>query len=187
MNTAEIKKLGTLSPDWENGRNIYDIGGICPTLTAGMGEGGGCVPMIIQKRLGNIYGDDRGTGFAGNVWDSDGLAPTITTQQGGNREPMIVDKPHQQDNLMTEDDICITECAGLSGRYNVLTDDYVIRKLTPRECFRLMGVKDEDSDKITVSNSQKYKMSGNSIVVDVLMAIFENMFTEQAQPKLSLF
>lgn len=54
-----------------------------------------------------------------------------------------------------------------------------IRKLTPRECFRLMGVDDADIDKIQaagISNSQQYKMAGNSIVVDVLYHIFANMF-----------
>lgn len=42
------------------------------------------------KRLGNIYGEDKGTGFAGNVWDKEHLSPTLTTMQGGNREPMII-------------------------------------------------------------------------------------------------
>lgn len=54
-----------------------------------------------------------------------------------------------------------------------------IRKLTPRECFRLMGVDDTDIDTIQaagISNSQQYKMAGNSIVVDVLYYIFANMF-----------
>lgn len=40
-------------------------------------------------RLGNIYGKNRGTGFAGNVWDKDCISPTITTCQGGGREPHI--------------------------------------------------------------------------------------------------
>ena len=56
---------------------------------------------------------------------------------------------------------------------------YKIRKLTPRECFRLMGVKDEDSDKIKgagISDTQQYKMAGNSIVVPVLEGIFTQMF-----------
>ena len=54
---------------------------------------------------------------------------------------------------------------------------YRIRKLTERECFRLMGVTDENSDKIraVVSKSQCYKMAGNSIVVDVLVAIFRQL------------
>lgn len=56
-----------------------------------------------------------------------------------------------------------------------------IRKLTPRECFRLMGVDDNDIDKIQaagVSNSGQYKLAGNSIVVDVLFHIFRKMFIE---------
>ena len=59
--------------------------------------------------------------------------------------------------------------------------DFRIRKLTPRECFRLMGLKDDDIDKIQkagISNTQKYKMAGNSIVVDVLEAIFRYLFLD---------
>ena len=77
------------------------------------------------------------------------------------------------------------------GTSNTITtvqkDNYVvepsfrIRKLTPRECFRLMGMRDDDIDKIQaagISNTQQYKMAGNSIVVDVLEAIFKNLFME---------
>lgn len=56
-----------------------------------------------------------------------------------------------------------------------------IRKLTPRECFRLMGVDDKDIDKIQasgISNSGQYKLAGNSIVVDVLFHLFRKMFIE---------
>lgn len=61
-----------------------------------------------------------------------------------------------------------------------IEDNYRIRKLTERERFRLMGVNDTDSDKIreVVSKSQCYKLAGNSIVVDVLAAIFQQLFTE---------
>lgn len=58
---------------------------------------------------------------------------------------------------------------------------YRIRKLTPRECFRLMGVDDAGIDKIQaagISNTQQYKMAGNSIVVDNLFYIFRNLFTK---------
>ena len=60
------------------------------------------------------------------------------------------------------------------------TDSYKIRRLTPRECFRLMGVKDEDIDKMLAINSetQLYKQAGNSIVVPVLEAIFRRMFID---------
>ena len=58
---------------------------------------------------------------------------------------------------------------------------YRIRKLTPRECFRLMGVSESNIDKIQesgVSQTQQYKMAGNSIVVDCLFHLFRKMFTE---------
>lgn len=56
-------------------------------------------------------------------------------------------------------------------------DGVRIRKLTPRECYRLMGFDDEDFDKASKvnSNSQLYKQAGNSIVVNVLEAILNNM------------
>lgn len=67
-----------------------------------------------------------------------------------------------------------------------------IRKLTPRECFRLMGVNDKDIDKIQavgISNSSLYKLAGNSIVVDVLYHLFRKMFVEKEQEnsQLTLF
>ena len=61
------------------------------------------------------------------------------------------------------------------------TPKYRIRKLTTRECFRLMGVDDKDIDTLLgagISNSQLYKMAGNSIVVDVLYHLFRKMLVE---------
>lgn len=56
-----------------------------------------------------------------------------------------------------------------------------IRKLTPRECFRLMDVDDKDIDKIQasgISNSSQYKLAGNSIVVNVLYHLFRKLIIE---------
>ena len=64
---------------------------------------------------------------------------------------------------------------------NILMDGPNVRKLTPRECFRLMDVSDGDIDKIQaagISKSQQYKMAGNSIVVAVLYHIFRKMFID---------
>lgn len=58
----------------------------------------------------------------------------------------------------------------------VLLNDLRIRKLTPCECFKLMGVKPTDYEKITCSNAQKYKQAGNSIVTTCLMAIYSQLF-----------
>jgi hypothetical protein len=67
--------------------SVYGVDGICATITTGCG--GGHIPLILEenmeevKRIGNLYGEDRGTGFAGNVWDKNGLLPSLTTCQGG--------------------------------------------------------------------------------------------------------
>lgn len=60
----------------------------------------------------------------------------------------------------------------------VVMADFRIRKLTPKECWRLMGFSDTDFDKAKasgVSNSQLYKQAGNSIVVNVLEGILKNL------------
>ena len=107
--------------------------------------------MVLEpkiKRLGNLYDENAGGARAGNVYAPNGLAPALQTAQGGNRQPLMY-------------------------------EDYRIRKLTPRECFRLMGFTDNDFDKIHgISNTQLYKMAGNSIVVNVLEAIFKQLFKE---------
>ena len=66
---------------------------------------------------------------------------------------------------------------GATGTPITMEKEIRIRKLTPRECFRLMGFTDEDFDKAQKVNSdtQLYKQAGNSIVVDVLCAIFREM------------
>jgi len=62
-----------------------------------------------------------------------------------------------------------------------LSDFLTIRKLTPKECWRLMGFDDKDTDKAkeVVSNTQLYKQAGNSIVVPVLEGIFANLLLEK--------
>jgi DNA (cytosine-5)-methyltransferase 1 len=64
-----------------------------------------------------------------------------------------------------------------SGNMTAVYNDFRIRKFTPKECFRLMGVKDEDFEKIAKnqSNASLYHLAGDSIVVNVLMAIFREM------------
>ena len=65
------------------------------------------------------------------------------------------------------------------------TPRYRIRKLTPRECWRLMGYTDEDFDKAAKvnSNTQLYKEAGNAIVKQVLMAIFLQMKPKMREQK----
>lgn len=161
-------------------------------------------PNIIQ--LGNIF-SDRGN-FSnpqrGRVYDKEGLSPSLLTMQGGNTQPKIIEDDlnescmeiewkgktsHEGDGLY----LATTEKFIRAGLRNVsrtlkanvhdagCVQNYRIRKLTERECFRLMGVSDYDIDKIQkagISRTQQYKLSGNSIVVDVLYYIFKNMFVK---------
>lgn len=88
------------------------------------------------------------------ILNEKGVCPTLDTMQGGYREPKIF-------HLKENDKI------------------YKVRKLTPLECWRLMGFSDEDFYKAKnakISNSQLYRQAGNSIVVNVLEAIFINLF-----------
>jgi DNA (cytosine-5)-methyltransferase 1 len=98
----EILYVGNVGGIKTQGRSVYLTEGICPTLTAGMSHGN-TMPYIIEevennmneelkpKRIGNIYGEDKGTSFAGNCWSTEDLSPTITTAQGGNRQPLIIE------------------------------------------------------------------------------------------------
>lgn len=178
------------------------------------------------KRIGNIYGKDKGTSFAGNVYDPEGLCPTINTMGGGNRQPLIMKEPKIIDPTVCEerkdeglrffkDNVCgalrakdscgdkrVLEptAAAMRGRQNgqqlevsdreysnalttvqkdsLVNCNFRIRKLTPKECWRLMGFTDEDFEKAKaagISNSQLYKQAGNSIVVNCLEAIFKEL------------
>ena len=77
---------------------------------------------------------------------------------------------------LTTSDKTKVECGGGTNLMNNLR----IRKLTPKECFRLMGVKDEDFEKVAKnqSNASLYHLAGDSIVVNVLMAIFKEMMED---------
>lgn len=104
-----------------------------------------CNIGVVQ--VGNIEETNRfgGNPNGGRVYSCEGCSPCLSTMQGGGLEPKIL-------------------------------KNYRIRKLTPRECWRLMGVKDEQFNKLhDLSNTQLYKLAGNSIVVDVLMGIFKNL------------
>lgn len=69
----------------------------------------------------------------------------------------------------------------MSQNEKIITN-YCIRKLTPRECWRLMGVKDREFNKLKgLSDNQLYKLAGNSIVVNVLEEIFNNLLTDKGK------
>lgn len=76
---------------------------VCDTLLARDWKDPKCVPVeedVNPIRIGNIYDENYGTGYAGNVWDKDGISPTLQTAQGGNRQPLVIDEIKVVGNYM---------------------------------------------------------------------------------------
>lgn len=242
---ADVNVIGSLESKFESTNRIYDVGGCSPTLSTM--QGGNQEPKILEEQipckldkmpnghldsLDNAEICDINTPTASTVTSryykgigshkdnmcivamrgrnpnnpSDRTAGSLTEQrlevnmQGTSNCLTSV----QKDNLLLENNIqkvgqissndsqCGTVIsdngisanlvAGTHGYANShIATQYRIRKLTPRECGRLMGVSDEDIDKMAVvnSNTQLYKQFGNSIVVDVMCAMFKNLNIKQ--------
>jgi DNA-cytosine methyltransferase len=110
---------------------------------------------VIEK-IGNI--NPSGKGINGNVFGENGLAPTLTTNKG--EGPKIA----------------------ISSDTSYITPYIRIRKLTPKECHRLMGFDDIDVDRckaVGMSDAQGYKQAGNSIVTNVIALIAEHFYKAQ--------
>lgn len=120
------------------------------------------------------------------VYDTNGISPTINTCSGTNQTKILQlnpskesggVQPYQQNRVYDIDGLLPTVTTTNSGK---VSNRSFIRRLTPKECFRLMGVTDIDFEKLKdISDTQLYKLSGNSIVVPVLEEIFKNLFAEQ--------
>ena len=238
-NTNKIERIFNFSAR-NDCRVVYDIDGISPTLVAGMGEGGGKVPMIIESfefphkqklklrlkdiledkvdekyylkeeqiarirnsnfmqertrvqekevcdtllardwkdpkcvRIGGIFDTETSKHQAGSIWDKNGLSPTIDTCEGGWRQPCIEQIEPKIDVIgnyspSNHDASRVVNSEGLAptvkenhGTVTATNIDYKIRKLTPKECWRLMGFKDEEFEKAAKlnSNTQLYKQA----------------------------
>lgn len=122
--------------------------------------------LEVEPRIrvvGNIYGNHQ----AGRVYDKDKICPTLDCMSGGNREPKII-----EDGCAKLDRH--SPSTGVTANQSIR-----IRKLTPKECWRLMDFTDEEFEaakKAGVSKTQLCKQAGNSIVVSVLAAVFKNIF-----------
>lgn len=236
--SQSVVKIGNVNPSG-NGMNgeVYQVDGLAPTLTTNKGEGQKiAIPVLTPDRTDKRQNgrrfksdgepmftltaqDKHGILIAGKlpgnhdqnsrVYNTAGLAPTLSTMQGGGQEPKIIQHGHgynqggehdiaptitsnsyQENNLVkvidfynkiTKDEVgTLTSSGGGStvraGSFGV-TDGYRIRKLTPRECWRLQGFPDWAFDKAQEvnSNSQLYKQAGNSVTVSVIAAIAKEL------------
>lgn len=138
------------------------------------------------NQVGNIGKSDN---FGGNpqvtrVYDINGISPTLNTMQGGGREPKILVKEATKQGYAVADvgggvhNIAPTLTKSSYQENNFLkTEGVNIRKLTPRECWRLQGFPDWAFDKAQKvnSNSQLYKQAGNSVTVNVIEEIAKRL------------
>ena len=134
-------------------------------------------PICLNNRPKQPSVQDR-------IYDTEGIATAVTASQF---RPNIAEKkmfnPYNQKEIKDIAPTQTTTCGMATSSSAVLISEdgkhfMQIRKLTPLECWRLMGFDDEDYYKaksIGISDSQLYKQAGNSIVVDVLEAIFKNL------------
>ena len=198
---AEINQVGMLDIKRnEQIRRVYGDNGISPTLNTM--QGGNRQPKIICEqrcdeglrffkdnicgtiRTINSGGDKRVIEYKGEEIE----LPCIGASRGRNPEnpsSRVAGEPTEQCLEINTNGTSNTITTVQKDNY-AIEESFRIRKLTPRECFRLMGMRDSDIDKIQaagISNTQQYKMAGNSIVVDVLEAIFGELFDIKKKDK----
>jgi len=127
--------------------------------------------------------DVKGDDIIRRVYDPTGISPTLTTMQGGNRQPKIIqpvltpDRVNKRQNgRRMKDDGEPMFTLTTQDRHGIYDGDR-IRKLTPRETWRLQGFPDSAFDKASQvnSDSQLYKQAGNSVTVNVIEAIAKRL------------
>lgn len=178
----KIIKVGNTNPSGNgmNG-NVYHENGISPTLWSGHGEGikvksatakgyeqateGDSINFSVlnsetrRGRVGKQVAQTLDTSCNQGIWVADYRKDEGLRIRKDNISPCMTSRKHSETDIST--------MSPLIGY------DYRIRRLTPRECFRLMDF--PDTFTWTVSDSQAYKQAGNSIVVNVLYKILKNL------------
>lgn len=199
---ADVKVIGqmdnTIDHTFESANRVYDVLGCAPTMnTCG---GGGLQPKILEEQhivaMRSRNPDNPSDRTVGSPTEQrlevnmQGTSNCLTSVQKDNlllenniqKVGQISSNGSQYGTVISDNGISANLVAVTHGYANShIATQYRIRKLTPRECGRLMGVSDEDIDKMAAvnSNTQLYKQFGNSIVVDVMCAMFKNLNIKQ--------
>lgn len=178
-NQVATLRGGKWEKTYEESRRVYGIDGIAPTVhTQG---GGNQETKILVEPL--AYDEQNG------YLREDGIEGTLTTDgsspKHNNRviEPLVYDGFNQRIKADSSTRGTITRNVGADLKRNgqgiiePKQADFLVRKLTEKECFRLQGVKDEDFSKIRKNQSKSacYHLAGDSITTSVLMALFGQM------------
>ena len=174
---------------------VMDVSGISRALLTM--QGGGREPKIAELvsdtervlSIGNT--NPSGRGMNGNVYDSNGLSPTLTTNKGEGLKVTeeirkgfvmtpytVIQKTHSASTTVKYDETGTLQAARLDKVPQVVTPRYRIRKLTPLECWRLQAFTDAQHETVKaagISDSQRYKMAGNAVTVNVISAIGKRM------------
>ena len=186
-----VVKIGNVNPSGSgmNGE-VYQANGLAPTLTTNKGEGQKiAIPVLTPDRAekrqnGRRFKTDGEPMFTLTAQDRHGILVKEATSQGY-AEAEIGDSVNlSHPNSKTRrgrgrgrvgKQIANTLLTGESQ--GVVEPDFRIRKLTPRECWRLQGFPDWAFDKAQEvnSNSQLYKQAGNSVTVNVIAAIAKEL------------
>ncbi len=209
---VEVRQIGNMDNGRGNFKNpqrgrVYSSHGLSPAIDTC--EGGQREPKIIVAMRGRNPANpsDRNAGSPTEQRlepNSQGICNALTSVQkdnmvlirqatkegyvececGGVADLSYPNSKTRRGRVQDGGRTCPTITAESNGLCRIETQ-YRIRKLTPLECWRLMGFSDEDFHKAEEvnSNSQLYKQAGNSIVKDVLMAIFAQMLPEEAENK----
>lgn len=225
MEEAKIIKEGNYSPSGHNASSIVNANGISPAVMENHGTVTAVVePISVAMRGRNPDNPSERGKSNGNYkqrleMNKSGVANTITSVQKDSMVAELLHIPEATAQGYAEayegDSVNLAvpnsktrrgrvgkqmantlDCGCQQGVVERANDiPFRIRKLTPRECFRLMGVDDKDIDKIQssgISNSSQYKLAGNSIVVDTLYYLLKQLLItntneEQEEIQLKLF
>ena len=160
--------VGTTAPEFRTiGQRdiVYNPNGIMGTLTA--------TDYKQPKQIIVIGNVDKKGWFdvEKRVYDKNGLSPTLTTNSSNSPKIVTSGKSDEVSSTIIKNQELIINTKG------DINNKFTIRRLTPRECWRLMDFDDDSFDKVKdyISDSQLYKQAGNSIVVACLEYIFKNL------------
>lgn len=197
--TCEQPKINKVGNTRKKGKSqsgdVVSIDSLAPTLCSTTTQKDP-LKVLIENEIKQFGVLQPNYNQSGVVYEIDGISPTIRAYQGGNLEPKIRVKEatkqgYQEAEIGDSVNLSHPNSKTRRGRVGkqiantlltgesqgVVEPDFRIRKLTPRECWRLQGFPDWAFDKAQEvnSNSQLYKQAGNSVTVNVISAIAQGL------------
>jgi len=167
LNEKQVNKI--LNSNFQQEKLRIQGGKISNTLLSRDYKSPKCV------RINGLYDSEKKRHQAGSIYDKNGVSPSLDTGQGGNRQPFIVVSRGR--NTSNSSDRTVGSPTKYKTSINKMYESSLtIRKLTPKECFRLMGFLDDEINLNCLSNTQKYKLAGNGWDINLVSKIFKEMF-----------